>query len=123
MLPRTVVASGLPFHMFVKLMPNAALQARAVPRPPTPDPLSALEYPFHTLVAHSCTCLLDHLIRQDEERWGERDPERLRRLAVEDQLELHGLFHGQVGRFGAFEQAIHIVGDAAQRVARAVRTS
>src|SRR6266568_6986096 len=28
MLPRTVVASGLPFHMFVKLMPNAALQAR-----------------------------------------------------------------------------------------------
>src|SRR6266571_7933234 len=58
-----------------------------------------------------CAFLFDHLIRQDEERWGERDPERLRRLAVEDQLELHGLFHGQVGRFGAFEKAIHIVTD------------
>ena len=56
---------------------------------------------------------------QDEERRGERDPERLSRLAVEDQLELHGLFHGQVGRRGAFEKAIHVVGDAAQRVARA----
>jgi hypothetical protein len=52
-----------------------------------------------------------------------RDPERLRRLAVEDQLELRGLFHGEVGRLGACEQAIHIVGNAAQRVARAVRTS
>src|SRR2546422_1368957 len=35
-----------------------------------------------------CVLLLDQLIRQDEECRGERDPECLRRLAVEDQLEL-----------------------------------
>jgi hypothetical protein len=31
--------------------------------------------------------LLEHLIRQDEERRGKGDPERLSRLEVEDQLE------------------------------------
>jgi hypothetical protein len=51
----------------------------------------------------SVSGLLNHLIRQDEERRGERDPERLRRLAVEDQRELGGLLHGQVGRLGPFE--------------------
>ena len=35
-----------------------------------------------------------HLIRQDEERRGERDPERLGRLEIEDQLELQGLLDG-----------------------------
>src|SRR2546425_7732553 len=42
--------------------------------------------------------LLDHLVRQEEERRGERNPERLRGLAVEDQLELRGPLYGQVPR-------------------------
>src|SRR4029450_8313961 len=44
--------------------------------------------------------LLDDLVRQDEERRGKRDPERLCRLAVEDTLELCGLLHGQISRLG-----------------------
>lgn len=63
--------------------------------------------------------LLDHLIRQDEERRGERDPERLHRLAVEDQLELHGLLHGQVGRFRALEELVHVPGGAPVEVHQA----
>ena len=41
-----------------------------------------------------CALLLEHLVRQEEERRGKRDPERLCGLAVEDQLELRGLLHG-----------------------------
>src|SRR5215510_5935130 len=37
--------------------------------------------------------LLDHLVRQDEERRRKRDPQRLGGLAVEDHLELRGLLH------------------------------
>src|SRR5262244_2916916 len=51
--------------------------------------------------------LLDHLIRQDEERWRYRDPERLGGLEVDDQLEFHGLLHRQVRRLGAFEDLVH----------------
>src|SRR5262245_31599597 len=43
--------------------------------------------------------LLDHLIRQDEERRGERDPEGVGRLQVEHQVELGGLLHRQVRWF------------------------
>src|SRR5262245_42899832 len=48
-------------------------------------------------------CLLDHLVRQDEERRGKRDPERLCRLAIEDQLKLHGLLDGEIRGLGALE--------------------
>src|SRR5262252_9457197 len=40
----------------------------------------------------------DQLIGLEEERLGDRDPERVRSLEVDDQLELHGLLHRQVGR-------------------------
>ena len=37
--------------------------------------------------------LLEHLLRPDEERRRQRDPERLGGLEVKDQLELRGLLH------------------------------
>jgi hypothetical protein len=37
--------------------------------------------------------LLDDLGCQKEQRWGERDAERLRCLEVEDELEFHRLLH------------------------------
>jgi hypothetical protein len=50
----------------------------------------------------ACTRLLDYLVRQHQERRGKRDPEGLGCLQVEDQLELGGLLHRQVGGLGAF---------------------
>ena len=58
--------------------------------------------------------LLDDLIRKDKQRRGERDAERLRRLAVEDELELPRPLYRQVRRLGAFQDAIHVVGSALQ---------
>src|SRR5262252_5692212 len=58
--------------------------------------------PYHhdmqgkTILAFSRIVLLDHLIRQDEERRGERDPEGVGRLQAEHQLELGGLLHRRV---------------------------
>src|SRR5438132_5823514 len=67
--------------------------ARDVLRPPTPDPLYAPECLFHNLVERSCACLFDHFIRQEEQRWWYRDPQRLGRLQVDDQVEFRGLLH------------------------------
>ena len=50
--------------------------------------------------------LLDHLIGQEQEPWGERQAEGLGGLQVNDQLILHGYFHGQLGGLGAFEKTI-----------------
>src|SRR5262244_1688435 len=67
----------------------------------------------------SCALLLDHLIRQDEEGRGERDPECLRRLAIEDQLELRGLLHGELRGLGALQQLIDIDRSAPPHVPQA----
>ena len=45
-------------------------------------------------------------IRQDEEYRGERDPECLSRLEVEDQLELRGLLYWQVARLCTFQDLV-----------------
>jgi hypothetical protein len=60
--------------------------------------------------------LLDHLIRQEEQRWRHRDPQCLGGLEVDDELELHGLLHGQVGGLGPFEDLVHIGGRTAPHV-------
>jgi hypothetical protein len=44
--------------------------------------------------ARPCASLADHLVRQEQERRGDRDPERLGGLQVDDQLELRRLLHG-----------------------------
>ena len=44
--------------------------------------------------------LPDHLIRLEADMRGNGQAERLRGLEVDDQLELHGLLDGQVGRLG-----------------------
>src|SRR5262245_66262045 len=45
-----------------------------------------------------CTSLLDHLVRPEKELRRNRDPEGLGGLEIDDQLEPHGLLHGQVPR-------------------------
>src|SRR6185312_3955021 len=47
----------------------------------------------------------DHLVGAGEQRWRHVEAERLSSLEVDDQLELGGLNHRQVGRLGALENA------------------
>ena len=52
----------------------------------------------------------NHLIRLEKEEWGNRKSERLSGLQVDHQLELCGLFHREVGRLGALQNAIDVRG-------------
>ena len=49
--------------------------------------------------------LLDDLIGAGEQRSWDREPQRLRRLEIDHQLELGWCLHRQVGRFLALEDA------------------
>src|SRR5262249_12930785 len=60
----------------------------------------------------ACTRLLDHLICQEEQRWGYCDPERLGGLHVDDELELHRLLHRQVGGLGSLQNLIDVCSGA-----------
>src|SRR2546427_12236157 len=62
------------------------------------------QLPYHSL--------LDHLVRQDQERWWHRDPERLGGLEIDDQLELHRLLDGQVSGLAALQNLVHVGGGA-----------
>src|SRR3954447_1096233 len=57
--------------------------------------------------------LLDDLGGLEEDVWGDGEAERLGRLEVNKEIEDAGLLHRQVRGFGAFEDAVHIVGRAA----------
>jgi hypothetical protein len=48
-------------------------------------PLDAHGGPFHKLVERSCVCLLDHLVRLEEDGRGNGEAQFLRRLEVDDQ--------------------------------------
>ena len=61
----------------------------------------------------------DHLGCLEEEQWGDRDAEGLGGLEVDDEIELHGLDHGQIGRLGALE---HPAGIDTQLTIRLVNT-
>src|SRR5215510_8488056 len=56
--------------------------------------------------------LLEHLIRQDEERRGKGDPKRLSRLEVEDQLEFRGLLYREVRGLGPLQDFVHVDGNS-----------
>src|SRR5882724_6242440 len=52
--------------------------------------------------------LFDDLIRTSQQRRRDRQPERLGGLEVDDQLELRGLLHREIGRFRALENLVYI---------------
>src|SRR4029453_14322742 len=52
----------------------------------------------------------DYLIHPEQERRGDGKAERLGSLEVDDQLELPGLLHRQIGRLRALEDLVHIDG-------------
>src|SRR5437870_1710906 len=61
----------------------------------------------------------DHLVRLEEERWGNGEAEGLGGLQVDHQLELRRLLDGQVGGFGTLQDTIHIDGSATAHVYQA----
>ena len=54
--------------------------------------------------------LLDYLVGEyDQRRWNFQ-PKRFRSLEIDHQFKLGRLFHGKIGRFGTFEDAVHVEG-------------
>ena len=60
--------------------------------------------------------LLDHLGRLQEERRRNREAHGLRRLEVDDEVELHGLLDGQLSRPRTLENFVHEAGRAPEEV-------
>jgi hypothetical protein len=63
--------------------------------------------------------LADDLGRLEENGRGNREPERLSGLEIDDQLELCRLLHRQVGGLGTLEDLVHIRGRASPLVQQA----
>jgi hypothetical protein len=58
--------------------------------------------------------LLDQLVgTQKNSRWNFQT-DGLRRLEIDDEVELRRLLHGQISRLGAFENSIHVLSRAAK---------
>src|SRR5262245_31010814 len=75
--------------------------------------------PFPSRGLRKLAGLPDHLIRLEEEGWGNRDAEGLGSLEVDDQLKFHGLLDGQIGRFGTLQNLADEHGGAAPVVSKA----
>ena len=67
-------------------------------------PALAPQPPF----THSLIQLLDHLVGEGEDRLRHREAERLRRLQIDEQLELRRLLHRQFRRFRPFEDLVDV---------------
>src|SRR5882724_2458815 len=75
--------------------------------------------PHASGASRSSPTLLDHLVRLEENGWGNGEAEGLGGLEVDHQLEFGGLLHGEVGWFGAMQYLVHIDGGAPVRVKHA----
>src|SRR2546422_9082948 len=59
------------------------------------------------IAGYRTTSSLDYLVGKREHGRWDRDSQRLGRLRVDDQIEAGDYLHGQVGGFGALQDAIH----------------
>ena len=59
---------------------------------------------------------LEYLSRLEEDGWGDREAEGLGGLEVDDQLELHWLLHGKVGRLRDFQYFVHVGRGATKQI-------
>src|SRR6267142_6993762 len=81
-----------------------------------PEPSSPTSRPIAWTVGDDASCrggldalataappleLLDHLVGLQQQRFGNRQPEGLRRLEIDDELEPRGLFERQLAGLGA----------------------
>jgi hypothetical protein len=58
----------------------------------------------------------EHLVGLEEEGWRDGQAQGLGGRKVDDQLDLCGLFDGEVGRLGSFEDLNHVCGGAPLQV-------
>ena len=63
--------------------------------------------------------LFDHFVGAAEQRQWNRDAECLGGLEIDEEFDLGGLLHRQVGRFLAFENAAGVDADQTQRFRKA----
>ena len=56
-------------------------------------------YHYHT-GQFLCACLLDHLIRLEEERWGDGETERLGGREINDEIKFRGPLDREAARLG-----------------------
>src|SRR6516165_3842007 len=66
--------------------------------------------------ARSGGASLDHFVGAQHYRWGYRETERVRGLAVQDHLKFCRKLHREITRLVAAQNAIHIRGGATPRV-------
>src|SRR5262245_32587744 len=68
---------------------------------------------FSRLVPHAfCLFSFDQPIRSGEHLRRNRQADLIRRLEINHQLELRGLFHRQIGRLGSLQNPVHVICDA-----------
>jgi hypothetical protein len=60
----------------------------------------------------------DHLVGLKEQRRRNGEAQGLGGREIDDQLEGHGLLHGEVGRFGTLQNLVHIDGGAPERIGK-----
>src|SRR2546425_8132801 len=63
----------------------------------------------------------NHLVCLEQEVWGDRQAKRLSGLEVEEQLELVGSLHRQVGGLSTFEDLVHVGGEALELLHKVMR--
>src|SRR5262249_44884160 len=51
---------------------------------------------------------LDHLCGLQQDRLGNREPERSSRLQVDNEIKFRGLLHRQISWFGSLEDLVHV---------------
>ena len=69
------------------------------------------------------TSSLDHPVHTQQQRRRDGKTERLRRLQVDDQLELGGLLHGKIGRPRALEKLVDVMSGPPEYVCQIGRVS
>jgi hypothetical protein len=115
---RAANCSGMPGSVsplaYLACPPNASLQLLPEAGATQERRLEAVSCKALFGWARPCACLSDHLVRLKQERRGDGEAQFLRGLEVDDQLELRGLLHRQVGGFGSLQDAVHVVGGAAK---------
>src|SRR6266478_1512007 len=67
---------------------------------------------YFLLLTALCSLSSDHFVRPRQHVRRDREANLFRRLEIDDELELHRLFHWQVGRLAPFENLVHVGGSA-----------
>ena len=76
------------------------------------EPLKRLVLTRSGVVIAFSVSLNDFVRSRQHVRWN-RETDLLGRFQVDDELELFGLFHREIGGLGAFQNPVHVSGSAA----------